>query len=49
MSNGGEAAEAGYDLVVAAMLLIGLIGLGLNLMMLRLERLRALRWGFREQ
>ena len=46
-----DARNAGkrYDLVVAAMLLIGLIGLGLNLMMLRLERLRALRWGFREQ
>jgi NitT/TauT family transport system permease protein len=46
-----DARNAGkrYDLVVAAMLLIGLIGLGLNLLMLRVERLRALRWALREQ
>jgi NitT/TauT family transport system permease protein len=36
-----------YDLVVAAMLLIGLIGLGLNLFMRRVERIRSVRWGFR--
>ena len=36
-----------YDLVVAAMLLIGLIGLGLNLLMRRVADLRAVRWGFR--
>src|SRR2546430_4572391 len=35
-----------YDLVVAAMLLIGLIGLALNLLVGRIERLRAVRWGF---
>jgi len=35
-----------YDLVVAAMLLIGLIGLGLNSLVRLIERLRAVRWGF---
>jgi NitT/TauT family transport system permease protein len=35
-----------YDLVIAAMLLIGVIGLGLNLLVARIERLRAVRWGF---
>ena len=38
-----------YDLVVAAMLLIGLIGLVLNLLLQRLSRARAVRWGFREE
>jgi len=38
-----------YDLVVAAMLLIGAIGLCLNLLVQRLARLPALRWGFREE
>ena len=37
-----------YDLVVAAMLLIGLIGLTLDLGFRRLERLKSVRWGFRE-
>jgi len=37
-----------YDLVVAAMVLIGVIGLLLNLLVQRVSRLRALRWGFRE-
>ena len=36
-----------YDLVVAAMLVIGLIGLVLDLGFRRLERLRPVRWGFR--
>ena len=36
-----------YDLVVAAMLLIGAIGLALDILMRRVERLRAVRWGFR--
>jgi NitT/TauT family transport system permease protein len=36
-----------YDLVVAAMLLIGLIGLALDICFRRLERIRSLRWGFR--
>lgn len=36
-----------YDLVVAAMLLIGLIGLALDLGFRRAERLKWLRWGFR--
>jgi NitT/TauT family transport system permease protein len=36
-----------YDLVVAAMILIGVIGLALNLLMRRVERLRSVRWGFR--
>jgi NitT/TauT family transport system permease protein len=38
-----------YDLVVAAMLLIGAIGLVLNLLVQRISRLRAVRWGFREE
>ena len=37
-----------YDLVVAAMLLIGLIGLTLDLGFRRLEKLKSVRWGFRE-
>jgi NitT/TauT family transport system permease protein len=35
-----------YDLVIAAMLLIGLIGLALNMLVRLVERLRAVRWGF---
>jgi NitT/TauT family transport system permease protein len=35
-----------YDLVIAAMLLIGLIGLVLNEIVRQIERLRAVRWGF---
>jgi NitT/TauT family transport system permease protein len=35
-----------YDLVVAAMLLIGLIGLALNSLVRLIERARAVRWGF---
>jgi NitT/TauT family transport system permease protein len=35
-----------YDLVVAAMLLIGVIGLALNTLIRLIERLRAVRWGF---
>ena len=43
-----DARNAGrrYDLVVAGMVLIGLIGLGLDLLMRRLERLDEVRWGF---
>lgn len=37
-----------YDLVVAAMLLIGLIGLALDIGFRRAERLKAIRWGFRD-
>ncbi len=36
-----------YDLVVAGMLLIGIIGLALDLMVRSSERLKAVRWGFR--
>ncbi|MGC2637438.1 MAG: ABC transporter permease [Acidobacteriaceae bacterium] len=36
-----------YDLVVAAILLIGLIGLILDVAFRRLEKLRSVRWGFR--
>ena len=36
-----------YDLVVAAILLIGLIGLILDMAFRRLEKLRSVRWGFR--
>ncbi len=35
-----------YDLVVAAMLMIGLIGLGLDLCVRRLQRIKSVRWGF---
>jgi NitT/TauT family transport system permease protein len=38
-----------YDLVVAAMLVIGLIGLGLDLGFRRLEKIRSVRWGFRHE
>ena len=36
-----------YDLVIAAMILIGLIGLGLDMMFRRLEKIKSIRWGFR--
>lgn len=35
-----------YDLVVAGMLVIGVIGLLLDLLLRRLERLRSVRWGY---
>jgi NitT/TauT family transport system permease protein len=35
-----------YDLVVAAMLLIGLIGLAMDLGFRQLEKMRSVRWGF---
>jgi NitT/TauT family transport system permease protein len=35
-----------YDLVVAGMLLIGVIGLTLDMLARRLEKLRTVRWGF---
>jgi NitT/TauT family transport system permease protein len=38
-----------YDLVVAAILLIGLIGLVLDAGFRRLEKLRSVRWGFRSE
>ncbi len=38
-----------YDLVVAAMLLIGVIGLVLDIGFRRLEKLRSVRWGFRDE
>jgi len=38
-----------YDLVVAAMLLIGLIGLALDVAFRRLEKLKSVRWGFRNE
>lgn len=38
-----------YDLVVAAMILIGLIGLGLDFGFRRLEKIRSVRWGFRSE
>jgi NitT/TauT family transport system permease protein len=43
-----DARNAGnrYDLVVAGMVLIGVVGLGLDVMMRRLERLDYVRWGF---
>jgi NitT/TauT family transport system permease protein len=36
-----------YDLVVAAMLIIGLIGLTLDLLFRQIEKIRSVRWGFR--
>ena len=36
-----------YDLVVGAMLLIGVIGLALDMGFRRLERIKPVRWGFR--
>jgi NitT/TauT family transport system permease protein len=43
-----DARNAGkrYDLVVGGMLLIGLIGLSLDVLIRRTERLRRVRWGF---
>jgi NitT/TauT family transport system permease protein len=43
-----DARNAGmrYDLVVAGMVLIGLIGLGLDLLVRRLEQMDEIRWGF---
>src|SRR5581483_1292493 len=38
-----------YDLVVAAMLLIGIIGLALDLGFRRLEKIKSVRWGFRDE
>ena len=38
-----------YDLVVAAMLLFGLIGLALDLVFRRLKTIRSVRWGFRDE
>lgn len=38
-----------YDLVVAAMLMIGLIGLALDTVFRRLEKIRSVRWGFRDE
>jgi NitT/TauT family transport system permease protein len=43
-----DARNAGdrYDLVVAGMVLIGITGLGLDILMRRLERLDSVRWGY---
>jgi NitT/TauT family transport system permease protein len=38
-----------YDLVVAAMLMIGLIGLLLDIGFRGLERIKSIRWGFRNE
>jgi NitT/TauT family transport system permease protein len=38
-----------YDLVVAAMLLIGVIGLVLDTGFRRLEKLKSVQWGFRDE
>jgi NitT/TauT family transport system permease protein len=37
-----------YDLVVAAMLMIGIIGLALDFSFRKLERIKSVRWGFRD-
>jgi NitT/TauT family transport system permease protein len=46
-----DARNAGkrYDLVVAGMLLIGAIGIGLDLLARRIEALPSVRWGFRSE
>ncbi len=38
-----------YDLVVAGMILIGLVGLGLDILVRTTERLKSVRWGFRTE
>jgi NitT/TauT family transport system permease protein len=38
-----------YDLVVAAMIMIGVIGLALDLAFRRLETIKSIRWGFRDE
>jgi NitT/TauT family transport system permease protein len=38
-----------YDLVVAAMLMIGVIGLALDFGFRRLEKVKSVRWGFRNE
>lgn len=38
-----------YDLVIAGMLIIGLIGLGLDVGIRRLETWKSVRWGFRHE
>jgi NitT/TauT family transport system permease protein len=45
-----DARNAGnrYDLVVAGMVMIGVIGVALDALMRRLERLESMRWGFAE-
>ena len=35
-----------YDLVVAGMVMIGLIGLGLDIAVRRLEKFDEVRWGY---
>lgn len=46
-----DARNAGkrYDLVVAGMVMIGLIGLGLDLLVRRLERFDEVKWGYGQQ
>ncbi len=46
-----DARNAGnrYDLVVAGMVLIGVIGLGLDTAMRRLERLKSVSWGYTQE
>lgn len=45
-----DARNAGkrYDLVIGGMLLIGVIGLALDILIRRMERLKFVRWGFNE-
>jgi NitT/TauT family transport system permease protein len=38
-----------YDLVVGAMLLIGIIGLALDMLFRRIETIKPVRWGFRNE
>jgi NitT/TauT family transport system permease protein len=46
-----DARNAGkrYDLVIAAMILIGVIGLGLDIGFRRVEKFKSIRWGFRSE
>ena len=45
-----DARNAGmrYDLVVSGMMIIGGIGLGLDFLVRRLERIEEVRWGFNQ-
>ena len=46
-----DARNAGkrYDLVIAGMIIIGVIGLALDTLIRRLERMKSVRWGFRQE
>ena len=47
--NDARNAGSRYDLVVATMILIGLIGIGLDVLIRRLERFDEVRWGYTQR